>query len=171
MTNQISSSSDTDPSTHQAAPQSAPTAGVLRRFAGLTYDALLLLAISIGYGALATWANVLLQGQPPEGQKVEWGHWGLLMFLGWMICLVIFFCYFWRKSGQTLGMRAWRMKLVSHDFTTPSIEQCLIRCFVAPFSLLLLGLGYFWRWFDPQKLTLHDRLSKTQVILLPKDQK
>jgi|SRR5690554_857419 len=169
MTNQTSS--DTNHTENQAAPQKAPTAGVLRRFAGLTYDALLLLAISIGYGALATWVNVLLQGQPPEGEKVQWGHWGLLMFLGWMIVLVIFFCYFWRRSGQTLGMRAWRMKLVSQDLTTPSLKQCLIRCLVAPFSLLFLGLGYFWRWFDPQKLTLHDRLSKTQVVLLPKDQK
>ncbi|MGB3609334.1 MAG: RDD family protein [Cellvibrio sp.] len=160
----------------QAAPDAQatntpPTAGVLRRFAAIVYDSLLLIALSIGYGALALFINVAIQGEPPEGQKVQWGHWSILMFIGWMFTLAGFFCYFWRRSGQTLGMRAWRMKLVDAELRSPTLKQCAIRCVIAPFSLLLGGLGYFWRWFDPQKLTLHDRLSHTQVIVLPKDKK
>lgn len=148
-----------------------PTAGVLRRFAAIVYDALLLVAISIGYGALALLINVLIQGEPPAGEKVQWGHWSILVFIGWMLTLAAFFCYFWRRSGQTLGMRAWRMKLVDLEYNTPRLKQCFLRCLIAPFSLLLGGVGYFWRWFDPQKMTLHDRVSKTQVIVLPKDKK
>ncbi|ARU26969.1 RDD family protein [Cellvibrio sp. PSBB006] len=163
----------TDIETPAAATETPPipTAGVLRRFAAIVYDALLLLAISIGYGGLALLINVLIQGQPPEGQKVQWGHWNILVFIGWMLTLASFFCYFWRRSGQTLGMRAWRMKLVDLEYGTPGFKHCAIRCLVAPFSLLLGGLGYFWRWFDPQKMTLHDRLSKTQVIVQPKEKK
>lgn len=148
-----------------------PTAGVLRRFAAIVYDSLLLVALSIGYGALALLVNVLIQGEPLEGQKVQWGHWNIVVFIGWILTLTGFFCYFWRRSGQTLGMRAWRMRLVNLELRAPTLSQCLIRCLVAPFSLFLGGLGYFWRWFDPQKMTLHDRLSKTQVIVLPKDKK
>lgn len=152
-------------------PETIPTAGLLRRFAGISYDFLLLLAVSIAYGALATLINVALRGEPPQGERVQWGHWGIVVFTGWMICLGYFFCYFWRKSGQTLGMRAWRMKLTTFDLATPTKKQCLIRCIVAPLSLACCGFGYFWRWFDSEKLTLHDRLSKTQVIVVPKEKK
>lgn len=144
------------------------SAGVFRRFAAMAYDSLLLMAISIGYYAIAVLINVLIQGAPPEGQKVQWGHWNWLAFCGWIILLAYFFCLFWRKSGQTLGMRAWRMKVVDHNLSLISTRQCVLRCLLAPISFMLLGLGYFWRWFDPDKLTLHDRLSKTRVIVLPK---
>jgi uncharacterized RDD family membrane protein YckC len=143
-------------------------AGVLRRFAAMTYDSLLLMAISMGYYGLAVLINVLLQGQPPEGQKIEWGHWNILVFSGWLFVLGYFFCFFWRKSGQTLGMRAWRMKVVTQELTLISTTQSIVRCLLAPISLLLFGFGYFWRWFDAEQLTLHDRLSKTRVIVLPK---
>lgn len=147
-----------------------PNAGVFRRFAAMTYDSLLLMAVSIGYYAAAVLINVLIQGAPVEGQKVQWGHWNLLVFVGWVLTLVYFFYFFWRKSGQTLGMRAWRMRLVNQDLRLASAHQCLLRCLLAPFSLGVFGLGYFWRWLDPQQLTLHDRLSRTRVIVLPKEQ-
>lgn len=146
-----------------------PSAGVFRRLAALVYDTLLLMAISMGYYGLAVLINVLIQGAPETGQKINWGHWSFVIFTGWIALLSYFYCYFWRKSGQTLGMRAWRMKLIGLDANPVNNEQCLIRCVTAPFSLFFLGAGYFWRWLDPKKLTLHDRLSKTQVILLPKD--
>lgn len=161
----------TETATSETIRAAAPTAGVLRRFAAIVYDFLLLLAISIAYGGLVTLINVTLQGQPPAGEKVQWGQWGIAVFIGWILVLLSFFCYFWRKSGQTLGMRAWRMKLVSEDLSAPSIKQCLVRCSVAIPSLFLMGAGYFWRWFDPQKLTLQDRISKTKVLVLPKDKK
>lgn len=148
-----------------------PHAGVLRRFAALTYDALLILAISICYGALATGMNVLIQGQPPQGEKVQWGHWGMVVFIGWLMTVMLFYCFFWRKSGQTLGMRAWRMQLRAFDLQLPNLKQCLIRCAIGPVSLLCGGLGYFWLWIDADHLTLHDRLSKTRVVVLPQDKK
>lgn len=146
-----------------------PNAGVLRRFAAITYDALLLMAISIGYYALAVLINVLIQGTPAEGEKVQWGYWNWLVFSGWILVLGYFFCFFWRKSGQTLGMRAWRMKLVNQELALATLGQCVSRCVLAPISLIFFGLGYFWCWLDPQQSTVHDRLSKTRVIVLPKD--
>lgn len=164
---------------------SYPSAGVFRRLAALIYDAFLLMAISMGYYAVAVLINVLIQGPPAPEEKVDWGHWSFIVFVGWVLLLSYFYCYFWQKSGQTLGMRAWRLKLVSataqekdtgdKNQNSPqqnnriNSQQCVLRCMVAPLSLLVFGLGFFWRWFDPQQQTLHDRISKTQVVVLPKD--
>lgn len=161
---------DTKPADSPTIPTTYPNAGVFRRFAAMIYDTLLLMAISIGYYALAVLINVLIQGAPIAGQKIHWGNWSLLIFSGWIVLLGYFFCFFWRRSGQTLGMRSWRMKVVNQDLRLASTAQCVLRCVIAPISLGVFGLGYFWRWLDPQQLTLHDRLSKTRVIVLPKEQ-
>jgi len=145
-----------------------PTAGVFRRLAAMTYDALLLTAISIAYYAIAVALNVLFQGAPPQGEKIQWGHWNWLVFIGWLSCMFSFYCFFWKKTGQTLGMRAWRMRVIGAEDSL-TLKQCLLRCALALPSLLLLGLGYVWLWFDPQRITFHDRFSNTRVIVLPKD--
>lgn len=146
------------------------SARLLRRFAAMVYDSLLLMALALAYGALVTWLNVLLQGAPAEGERVDWGLWRLPVFMGMLVVLAGFFCFFWRRSGQTLGMRAWRLKLVDQDsLSLPSLKQCILRVVLAPVSLLCLGLGYFWRWLDPQKHTFHGRMSRTRVVLTPKE--
>lgn len=146
-------------------------ARLLRRFAAMVYDSLLLMALALTYGALMTGLNVLLQGVPAEGERLDWGPWSLPVFMGMLVVLASFFCFFWRRSGQTLGMRAWRLKLVDRDCAAPaSLKQCVLRVVLAPVSLLCFGLGYFWRWLDPQGHTFHGRMSRTRVILLPKEQ-
>lgn len=150
------------------APQPA-SAQLLRRFAAMVYDSLLLMAVALAYGALVVGLNVLLQGAPTEGERLHWGPWRLPVFMGMLVVLAGFFCFFWRRSGQTLGMRAWRLKLVDRDYSAPvTLKQCILRVGLAPASLLFMGIGYFWRWLDPQKHTFHGRMSRTRVILLPK---
>ena len=78
---------------------------------------------------------------------------------------LIFYIWFWRHGGQTLGMLAWRIRLVALTGGTPSVKDCILRCLWAFPSALLCGLGYLWIYFDPQNCCLHDRLSKTRVIL------
>ncbi len=160
MPNQVSPETDL--------PETPASAGLLRRFAAMVYDSLLLMALALAYGALATLINVLIQGAPPQGEKITWNGWQPLVFVGLVTVLVSFYCYFWRRSGQTLGMRAWRLKLVSEDLTVPTLIQCLVRALLAPFSLALLGLGYFWALLNVERQTLHGRLSHTRVIRLPK---
>jgi uncharacterized RDD family membrane protein YckC len=81
---------------------------------------------------------------------------------------VIFFSWFWRKQGQTLGMQAWRLKVESQDGSTITIKQCALRLAGAALSIGLFGLGYWWIWIDKDGLSWPDRLSGTQVVLLPK---
>lgn len=78
-----------------------------------------------------------------------------------------FFSVFWCKSGQTLGMQAWRIKLVSEDGSGVTLRQALLRCVAAVPSIALLGLGYWWALIDPDRLRWHDRLSGTRLELVP----
>jgi len=143
-----------------------PRAPVWRKLAAFVYDLLILAALSMGYGALALWFEVKLLGHTlAEGEKANLGLGG---FIGWVVVLVLFYCFFWRRGGQTLGMRAWRLRLVSRNNSPPSWGSCLLRALTAPVSMALLGLGYWWQWLDREHLTWHDRASGTQVLLLPK---
>jgi len=142
-----------------------------RRWAAMVYDSLLLVAVGLCYGALATGLNVLVQGAPEERTAVEWGALEPLVFLGLLASLMGFYYFFWGRTGQTLGMRAWRLKLVdaqSHRLASPG--QRIGRAALAPISFALLGLGYFWAWFDRDGHTLHGRLTGTRVVLVPKGQ-
>jgi len=82
--------------------------------------------------------------------------------------IVGFFGWFWTRRGQTLGMQAWRLRVLREDGRTLSWTDSLKRMAAALVSLAPLGLGYFWLWIDRDKLTWHDRWTHTRVILLPK---
>ncbi|MDC0361623.1 RDD family protein [Halioglobus sp.] len=88
-----------------------------------------------------------------------------------LACIVTFFTLFWIKSGQTLGMQAWRIKLVDFDGNTPSVARAMLRCGGALLSAACLGLGFLWCLIDPNKRYWHDYLSHTELILLPKKDK
>ena len=140
-----------------------------RRCAAMMYDALLIMAISILYSAITTGINVAINGAPAIGERITWGVWGGIVFIGWVLIVGFFFCYFWHKSGQTLGMKTWRIKIVNHDdLTCPTHKQCIIRCLCAPLSLCLAGAGYWWIYTNPERQTLHDKFSKTRTLLLIK---
>jgi uncharacterized RDD family membrane protein YckC len=148
------------------------TPGLPRRFAAMVYDCLLIMAISILYGAIMAGVNVAIKGAPADGERITWGVFGVVVFCGWILTIGYFFCYFWHKSGQTLGMKTWRMKIANnHDLNCPSYRQCIIRCLCAPFSLCLLGVGYWFMYTNPERQTLHDKVSNTRTLLLVKNAK
>jgi len=133
----------------------------------LLYDLFIIVAISMAYSALVTFAlEMSNQGAPTENyQPMHQGYWFLA---GWQLCIAAFYWFFWIRAGQTVGMKAWRLKLVSADGAPLSHRQCLIRVFVAPLSILLGGLGFLWSLFGPDRKTWHDLASNTRVIVLPK---
>ena len=144
----------------------------MRRFAAMGYDSLLLMAISILYGAVTTGINVVINGVPATGERISWGFLGGVVFIGWIFTIGYFFCYFWHKSGQTLGMKTWRIKIVNtEDLNCPSYTRCIARFLCAPFSLCLLGAGYWLMYANAERQTMHDKISKTRTLLLEKEQK
>lgn len=142
---------------------------LMRRVAAMIYDALLVIAISIFYGAVMAGLNVAVKGAPATGERISWGIFGVGVFIGWLLIIVLFFCYFWHKSGQTLGMKTWRMKIVdSASSFHPTYSQCVIRLIGALFSLSCVGIGYMFMYTNAERQTLHDKISGTHTLLIPK---
>ena len=77
----------------------------------------------------------------------------------------LFFGWCWTHGGQTLGMRAWKIRLVNFDGKTVSWSQALTRFCLALLSWLPFGLGFIWSLFEPQRMAWHDRYSKSRLIV------
>ena len=143
-----------------------PKAPIWRKLSAMIYDWLVLAAVSMAYGAMALTIKVRMLGYTlAEGEKANLGLSG---FIGWLVIMVAFYSFFWHRGGQTLGMRAWRLQLVTDDYRYPSWAACIVRAAVASVSFFALGAGYWWQWQDREQKTWHDRASGTQVLLLPK---
>jgi len=134
-------------------------ASPLVRLAAFLYDALLVVAIWFLLGGIV----VVINGG--EGVEANNPIMPVLMFLSW----VWFNLHFWRRGGQTLGMRAWRLTLYSTTGKPLTLMQGLLRLVMAVPAFALAGLGYFWIWLDKDKLAWHDRYSETKVMREPKD--
>ena len=84
----------------------------------------------------------------------------------WLLCWVLTGAYAivsWRRGGQTLGMRPWRLLVVAADGNAPTWRALLVRYLVGNASLLLGGAGFWWAWIDRDRLTWHDRASGTRM--------
>ena len=125
----------------------------------MIYDSLLIFAILFFASAIALIFN--------HGEAIESNLWFSLYLL---IVLFSYYAWFWQKSGQTLGMRAWKIRIITESGTNPGWTVCYLRLACALLSLLSFGLGYLWRLFQPY--TWHDRLSHTRIVNLtpPKQQ-
>ena len=141
-------------------------ANLFRRLAALVYDSFLLFAITLGYGALLLIVKIIFNGvheieniQP--GPVIQW-----VSLFGWLVCVVGYYYFCWRKQGQTLGMKAWRLRLQQHNGTLPTPQQCLMRSLLASLSMACLGIGYLWQLLPDSNGCLHDKLSHTDVVLV-----
>jgi uncharacterized RDD family membrane protein YckC len=140
------------------APAPFPTAGLLRRLAAMLYDGLLLLALFM----IATAGLLALTG----GEAIPAGH---AAYRTVLIAIIWgFFAWFWRRGGSTLGMQAWRMRLVSSDGGPLRGSQLLRRLLAATVSWLLFGAGYLWLLVDREGLAWPDRFSGTRPVILPR---
>ena len=133
---------------------------LLRRFGAILYDSLLVLALMM----LATVPFIAIRG----GEIVEPSD-NVAYQVTMLLVMYAFFVFFWTFGGQTLGMRAWRLRVETKHGAIPGFGVASIRFVLALVSLLLVGLGFLWQLWDKDKLTLHDRLSGTQVMYYPKD--
>lgn len=148
-----------------ATPSPTPVrAGLLRRLGAMLYDGLLLLGVLM----VATALFLPLTG----GEAVDARVHPLLELLYRSVLLLLivgFFGLFWTRDGQTLGMASWRLRVEREDGTPLGWGDALRRLGWALVSLLPMGLGFLWILFDPQRRAWHDRLSRTRVVVLPKD--
>jgi len=142
-----------------------PSPFLLRRLAALTYDIFLVLPLIMTSVALVMGIRTLLGLGPADDGTVQLDA-NLVRLLA-LLTAMAFFCWFWLKNGQTLGMQAWRIKLVTFEGAAPGALQVLLRSLTAPLSAACLGLGYLWCLVDRNGYYWHDYLSGTKLVLLP----
>ena len=128
-----------------------PPASLIKQLAAMLYDSMLIFAVLFFVSAIAILFN--------RGEAIESNPWFSLYLL---LTVFTFYAWFWKKSGQTLGMRVWKIRIVADSGGNPDWGVCYLRLVSAVISMLCFGLGYWWRLFKPY--TWHDRLSKTSII-------
>lgn len=148
-------------SSNSTTPQ---TAGLLRRLAALLYDMLLLFGLWTLVSALML---LVTGGWLAEPDRPIWLVFALQALL--VLTTLGFFAWFWTHGGQTLGMRAWRLRLVGRNGAPVTLRQALIRVAAACLTLAPAGLGLWWMLIDPEGRAWHDRLSDTHLIVVPKN--
>ena len=140
-------------------------ASLWRRLAAMVYDIIVMLAIWIIIGFIVLSAFGIDQAQIVENDHVVMDpYYRLTLFTSMLASAFLFFSWFWTHSGQTLGMQAWKLRVQNKDASAISYKQSLIRFVVAPFSLVVLGAGYFYMFINKKKLTLPDLLSNSVVL-------
>ena len=141
--------------------EQAARPGLLRRLAAIFYDAWLIAALWLIGATMDAFVRAGIGGTPGQGQ-----HWLLQLYL--LLAPMIFYIGFWTHGGQTLGMRAWRIRVVDDQGEGISLSQAISRYLWAVVSLLPLGLGLIWVVFDRDRAAWHDRLSHTWLVLTEK---
>ncbi len=136
-------------------------AGFGRRFAALIYDAFLLAALLI----IFTFAALVFTGGHAI-LRATVGDWYFLYCAGEIGVIASYYIVNWMRSGQTLGMRAWRLRAVSDAGKPLQLGAACARFACGILAWAPLGLGVLWLYVDPERLALHDRLSHTRVVRL-----
>jgi uncharacterized RDD family membrane protein YckC len=99
-----------------------------------------------------------------HGDAVLGGALGLLEFLVLWAVTGAYAVLSWRRGGQTLGMRPWRLRVAGADGRPAGTRALLLRYAVGSVSLLAAGLGFWWAWIDRDRLAWHDRASGTRML-------
>ena len=150
-----------------------PRAGFMRRLAAMIYDALVAVAVGMVAALVLLVIFTICHSNGLIGQQYE--HLSDFMQTSviyttilqvWVGAWVLgFFLWFWAEGGQTIGMRAWRMRIFSTVEAPMTFGRLCLRLVSS-----LGGLGTLLVLFDyKNKQSLQDRLAKTEILVLTKD--
>ena len=140
---------------------SAP--GFFRRLAAIGYDSILLLAVLFAATAIILPFN--------SGEALS--DWQIILYRIYLLVVsFLFYGWFWTHGGQTLGLRAWKIKILTLNHHKPiSWKQALVRFSFALVSWAVFGLGFLWILVNKNKLAWHDSLSQSGLFFDQKDHK
>jgi uncharacterized RDD family membrane protein YckC len=153
MLSRMQTSSDPSPTT----AASARPAHLGWRLLAMVYDCLPLIALWFATSLIVYLARSEQEVRP--GSLAAWFELALL----WLVTGA-YFVASWMRVGATLGMRAWRLKVLTADGRTPSLRALCVRYVVATLSLLAVGIGFAWSLIDGERRTWHDLASGTRFV-------
>lgn len=144
---------------------------LFKRLMAIVYDVLLLTALLFTVGVLVAGIMTFALN---DGNAITAEHPFYIISQIIILCILfcvsfLFFSWFWMHGGQTLGMRTWRIQLVSVDDSAISWKQSAFRFMAAIISWLVFGLGFIWVLFDKEKRSWHDVFSATKLVQLEKE--
>lgn len=103
--------------------------GLARRLACFLYEGMLLFAVAMAVG--------LIYSPLAQQRHALESRFGLMLALG--LGFAAYFVYFWSRSGQTLPMKTWRIRVVRNDGAPLRPAHALLR-FVLSFAWWLLPM-------------------------------
>ena len=147
-----------------------PRASFFRRLGAIIYDALLAVAVymiagAIGFGIFTGLVslNLLdLKGFEHVSDLLNGTELYKSLYQFWLVlCVSLFYICFWSYGGQTLGMRAWRLKVQHPNGQSLSMITASARLIYS-----LLGLGNLWILLNTDKLALQDSMTRSEIVVL-----
>jgi uncharacterized RDD family membrane protein YckC len=88
-----------------------------------------------------------------------------------LMLVLVAFAYYgvsWRRGGQTIGMKAWRLRALPEAGGAMTWSQVALRFVIAVVAIATFGAGLFAAFFDVRRRMWHDVAAGTIVVLLPK---
>jgi hypothetical protein len=85
---------------------------------------------------------------------------GLLFLPFWFLYHIIL----WTWKGTTIGGIVFGLKIIRVDGRPMSFAVAFVRVLASMFSLLALGLGFFWAGWGREKRAWHDTIAGTIVV-------
>lgn len=74
-----------------------------------------------------------------------------------------YFVFCWVRTGQTLAMKTWRIRIVTEEGGALGAGRAFKRYLLA-IPGTLSGISLLWAPFDRQRQFLHDRLAGTRIV-------
>lgn len=142
---------------------SSTPASLWLRFAAAIYDLFPLLALwmlTAGVGLLAVHGEVDV-AHPSLAYRLALRSALLAVTAG-------YFVVSWSRGGQTIGMRAWRLRVVAAHGGALPWPRATLRFAAGVVSLLALGAGFLWCLIDRDKRAWHDIVARSACVRIAK---
>jgi uncharacterized RDD family membrane protein YckC len=150
-------------------------ATIRRRFFALIIDWIALILIYLFIITLLSLFNLTISDINVKGifeveMEMDNAHPYFITFFKFLFGLlpVFYFAfsfYFWK--GQTIGKYFLRIKVLSLYHEHIGLWHCLERSLGYFASALEFGFGFFQAFWNPNRMTLHDKIGETVVVELP----
>lgn len=130
-----------------------------RRLLSMVYDGLVLICL------------VFIAWQPvPLIPDDSWPSWlSQLVRMIYLILIIFgFLGWFWTHGGQTVGMRAWKIRVIADQDAPGDLRVTWVKAAkrfgFSILSWLPLGLGFLWSLFNADHKAWHDSFSGTRLV-------
>ncbi len=127
--------------------------GLFRHLIIIIYDSLLLISVLL----LASLTAVALNG----GEAISQGNPFFITYLFGVS--FIFYGWFWTHGGQTLGMRSWKVRIITSDGADLTWQRAFIRFTITVLTWLPFGVGFWWQYLAKDRLSWADKMSGTRL--------